>query len=51
MLLVTHEMGFAREISDRVMLLHMGRIKEQGTPEQVFLRHPASGARNSSRRR
>lgn len=36
MLLATHEMGFAREISDRVCFLHDGRILEQGPPEQVL---------------
>jgi len=36
MLLATHEMGFAREISDRVCFLHEGRILEQGPPRQVL---------------
>ncbi|MBB6182249.1 polar amino acid transport system ATP-binding protein [Rhizobium flavum] len=36
MLLVTHEMRFAREISDRVCFFDRGRIVEQGTPEQIF---------------
>lgn len=36
MLVVTHEMGFAREVSKRVMFLHQGRVEEDGTPEQVF---------------
>jgi polar amino acid transport system ATP-binding protein len=36
MLLATHEMGFAREISDRVCFLHQGRILEEGDPEQIF---------------
>ena len=36
MLLVTHEMGFAREVSDRVLFLHQGRVEEDGPPEQVF---------------
>ena len=36
MLVVTHEMGFAREVSDRVVFLHQGRIEEEGPPEQVF---------------
>lgn len=36
MLLATHEMGFAREISDRVCFLHEGRILEQGSPDQIF---------------
>jgi polar amino acid transport system ATP-binding protein len=36
MLFATHEMAFAREISDRVYFLHRGRILEQGSPEQIF---------------
>ena len=36
MLLVTHEMGFAREFADRVLFFDRGRICEQGTPEQIF---------------
>ncbi|MCX9000013.1 amino acid ABC transporter ATP-binding protein [Rhizobiaceae bacterium BDR2-2] len=36
MLIVTHEMGFAREVSSRVVFLHQGVIEEAGTPEQVF---------------
>ena len=36
MLFATHEMAFAREISDRVCFLHHGRILEQGTPAQIF---------------
>ena len=34
--IVTHEMGFAREVSDRVLFLDEGIIYEQGTPEEVF---------------
>ena len=36
MLLVTHEMGFAREVSSRVIFLHEGLIEEEGPPTQVF---------------
>jgi polar amino acid transport system ATP-binding protein len=36
MLLATHEMAFAREVSDRVAFLDQGRILEQGKPEQIF---------------
>ena len=36
MLVVTHEMGFAREVSDRVMFLHEGRVEENGKPDEVF---------------
>ena len=36
MVIVTHEMGFAREVSTRVMFMADGSILEQGTPEQIF---------------
>jgi polar amino acid transport system ATP-binding protein len=36
MLLVTHEMGFARRLAGRVIFMHDGRIHETGTPEQIF---------------
>ena len=36
MIIVTHEMGFAREVSSAVIFLHQGRIEEQGPPSQVF---------------
>ena len=36
MLCVTHEMGFAREVSDRVIFMDHGVILEEGTPEQFF---------------
>jgi polar amino acid transport system ATP-binding protein len=36
MLIATHEMGFAREIADRVCFLDQGRILEEGAPEQIF---------------
>jgi ABC-type histidine transport system ATPase subunit len=36
MLLVTHEMRFAREVSSKVMFLHQGRTEEEGTPAEVF---------------
>ncbi|GAA0308938.1 ABC transporter ATP-binding protein [Psychrobacter aestuarii] len=36
MLIVTHEMRFAREVSNKVVFLHQGVIEEMGTPEQVF---------------
>jgi polar amino acid transport system ATP-binding protein len=34
--IVTHEMGFAREVSDRVFFMNEGILAEQGTPEQIF---------------
>ncbi len=36
MLVVTHEMGFAREVSDRVIFLHNGQIEEDAPPEEIF---------------
>jgi len=36
MMVVTHEMGFAREVSSRVVFLHEGQIEEDGPPQQVF---------------
>lgn len=38
MLVVTHEMNFAREVADRVVLFDEGRIVEMGTPENLFER-------------
>jgi polar amino acid transport system ATP-binding protein len=37
MLVVTHDMRMAREISDQVVFLHQGLIEEQGAPEQIFV--------------
>ena len=39
MVVVTHEMGFAREVANRVLFMDGGRIAEQGTPEEIF-EHP-----------
>ncbi|HWV11419.1 ectoine/hydroxyectoine ABC transporter ATP-binding protein EhuA [Pseudomonas sp. GD03944] len=36
MLMVTHQMGFAKEFADRVCFFHQGRIHEQGTPAELF---------------
>ncbi|ETI68286.1 amino acid ABC transporter ATP-binding protein [Neobacillus vireti] len=36
MLIVTHEMGFAKEVSDRVVFMDKGVIAEEGSPEQIF---------------
>lgn len=41
MVVVTHEMGFAREVANRVMFINDGIIQEEGTPEEVF-RNPKS---------
>jgi octopine/nopaline transport system ATP-binding protein len=37
MLVVTHEMGFARDVSSRVVFLHQGVIEEDGKPQDVFV--------------
>ena len=36
MVVVTHEMGFAREVGDRVLFLEDGVIMEEGAPDQIF---------------
>jgi polar amino acid transport system ATP-binding protein len=36
MIVVTHEMGFAREVADRVVFMEGGVVVEQGKPEDVF---------------
>ncbi|MBZ9789968.1 ATP-binding cassette domain-containing protein [Rhizobium sp. 3T7] len=36
MLIVTHEMRFARDVSSHILFLHQGRIEEEGRPEQIF---------------
>ncbi|MBN2550237.1 MAG: amino acid ABC transporter ATP-binding protein [Anaerolineales bacterium] len=36
MLVVTHEMGFAREVADRIIFMEKGRIAEEGTPDELF---------------
>ena len=41
MVIVTHEMGFAREVANRVLFMDEGVIMEEGTPEQIFS-HPTS---------
>ena len=41
MVIVTHEMGFAREVASRVLFMDGGHIQEQGTPEDIF-DHPQS---------
>ncbi len=44
MILVTHEMKFARDVSSEVIYLHKGLIEEQGPPSQVFGSPRAKGA-------
>lgn len=46
MIVVTHEMGFAREVADRVVVMDKGSIIEKGPPDQIFS-HPKS-ARTAS---
>lgn len=41
MVVVTHEMGFAREVADRVLFMNEGYIEEEGTPDKIF-QHPKS---------
>lgn len=36
MLIVTHEMNFAKEVADKIVFMEQGRIMEEGTPEQIF---------------
>jgi ABC-type histidine transport system ATPase subunit len=36
MIIVTHEMRFARDVSDQIVFLHQGQIEEQGPPDKVF---------------
>ena len=36
MVVVTHEMGFAKEVGDRILFMYDGRIIEEGTPEEIF---------------
>ena len=41
MVVVTHEMGFAREVASRVIFMDQGQIVEEDTPEELFA-HPKS---------
>ena len=36
MVVVTHEMGFAREVGDRILFMDEGYLVEEGTPEEIF---------------
>jgi len=38
---VTHEMGFAKEVGDRILFMDDGQVMEQGTPDEIF-NHPKS---------
>ena len=46
MLVVTHEMGFAKEVADRVLFMADGIIAEEGTPEEIFTNPKAERTRN-----
>ncbi|MBP3884422.1 MAG: amino acid ABC transporter ATP-binding protein, partial [Olsenella sp.] len=46
MVVVTHEMGFARQVASRVLFIDQGVIAEEGTPEQVF-DHPQNARTKS----
>lgn len=46
MVIVTHEMGFAREVADRVLFIDQGIIQEEGTPEQLFTAPKTHGLRS-----
>ncbi len=45
MLIVTHEIGFAKEISSKVIFIQQGQIAEQGSPEQIFQQPQSDGCR------
>ena len=49
MLMVTHELGLAREVSSRVCFLHKGLIEEEGTPADLFGAPNRSVCASSSR--
>jgi arginine/ornithine transport system ATP-binding protein len=38
MIVVTHEMSFARDVSSQVLFLHQGQIEEQGNPAELFMK-------------
>ena len=46
MVVVTHEMGFAREVANRVMFINEGVIAEEGTPQEIFSAPRARDYRN-----
>jgi ABC-type polar amino acid transport system ATPase subunit len=46
MVVVTHEMSFARKVADRVIFMDAGRIVESGPPETIFLRPASDRLRN-----
>ena len=50
MVVVTHEMGFAREVGDRILFLDGGKILEQGDPKEFFAHPKTNGPRVSCRK-
>ena len=46
MVIVTHEMGFAREVADRVLFIDGGKVLEQGTPQELFQNPQQERTRN-----
>ena len=46
MAIVTHEMGFAKEVADRVIFVDGGKIVEDGSPEEVFNRPKSDRAKD-----
>ena len=36
LMMVTHEMGFARKVADRMIFMHQGKVHEMGPPDQLF---------------
>ena len=50
MVVVTHEMGFARAVADRVLFMEAGRIVEAGPPDQIFSNQNDSRTREFVRR-
>jgi ABC-type methionine transport system ATPase subunit len=49
MMVVTHEMSFARDVSNKVMFLHQGRVEEEGNPKEIFAHPKSERSGNSSR--
>ncbi|MPN57681.1 Glutamine transport ATP-binding protein GlnQ [bioreactor metagenome] len=47
MIVVTHEMGFAREVANRVIFMDKGEIIEEGTPQEIF-ENPSQSRTQSS---
>jgi len=50
MIIVTHEMGFAREVADRVLFFDGGSVLEEGTPAQIFCQPQQERTRDFLRR-